>query len=199
MGFWEWLTGSKPQRVEQVQPARRMTVDELADELFAEFPDGIDPETLWDRCEAAGLRMEDVDRRMDEVRYAADELAARTVETLTPSSIVDLSDLDSVRMRIKGQSHWVTVAERKEFGGVEYWLVREPRNKYDKNAVAVYGQGRKVGYISAARAAMLAAMLDEVGADAYLVGGANGADMGIRQWVDVPKVEALRSYVRTLR
>ena len=39
-------------------------------------------------------------------------------------------------------------------------LVREPRNKYDVNAIAVYLDGTKVGHIPAPQAKILAPMLD---------------------------------------
>lgn len=200
MGFWDWLTGKKkepfaPQRVSvapRTAPPRRMTVEQLARELFAEHPDGIETELLWERCEQEDLSMADVDRRIDDLRLEAQ----RTVETLKPRNIIDLSHLESVRMRVKGQAHWVTVAEREKFSRGDFWLVREPRNEYDKNAVAVFGGGRKLGYVSAARAAMVAPLLDEFEGDAFKVGGVGVGDQGIRMWVDVPKVPALRAFSR---
>lgn len=39
-------------------------------------------------------------------------------------------------------------------------LVREPNNEYDKNAVAVYANGKQIGYLSAAYAQSFAPKLD---------------------------------------
>ena len=63
---------------------------------------------------------------------------------------IDLRSLASRRLRIVGVANYLRDRERSLFGGVEYRLVREPENVYDANAVAVYGQERKVGYLSAA-------------------------------------------------
>ncbi len=176
----------------------RMSVDELAFELLSSYPEGVDVDHMISRCEAEGLRLDAVSRRYDELQWQAEEIAFRTVETVVPKSVIDLTGLESTRMRIKGQAFWVTVAERSEFGGVEYWLVREPKNEHDSNAVAVYGRGRKLGYVSAARAALLAPLLDSMRAEAFAVTktGAS-AEQGTRMWVDIPKVDALRKFVRS--
>lgn len=50
--------------------------------------------------------------------------------------------------------------DREAYSGREYPLVREPENKHDSNAVAVYGRGRKVGYLSTAKAAGVGPELD---------------------------------------
>ena len=86
--------------------------------------------------------------------------------------------------------------ERAKYGGTEYALVREPNNPHDSDAVAVYGKGRKVGYLSAAKAAAVAPSLDAMGAGAYRVGGTSVQGNSIRLWVDVPKVPGLREFVR---
>ncbi|MHC6592915.1 HIRAN domain-containing protein [Arthrobacter sp. C152] len=62
-------------------------------------------------------------------------------------SILDLRELPSSRFRIVGSAYWVTDSGRYKHGGTEYLLVREPKNKWDANAVAVYGKGRKIGPI----------------------------------------------------
>lgn len=40
-------------------------------------------------------------------------------------------------------------------------LVREPRNRHDPNAVAVYADGEKLGYVPAFKAEMTAGFLDK--------------------------------------
>jgi HIRAN domain len=47
--------------------------------------------------------------------------------------------------------------------GIEVTLVREPENKFDKNAVAVWIDGVHVGYIPKNQNAPLAAMIDHLG------------------------------------
>lgn len=174
-----------------------MTVNQLAGELFEKYPNELEFDYAWKRCEAEGLSLADVDRRYDELKYAAAEIAQRTVQTFKPKSVVDLTELDSVRMRVKSQAFWVTAAERSKFSGGDFWLVREPTNEHDASAVAVYGRGRKLGYVSSARAAMIAPFLDALPGDAFKVAGAGIGEQGTRMWVDVPKVDALRKFTRT--
>ena len=97
-----------------------------------------------------------LDRREEAL---ANPVKAETVEPMS-LTVLDLRELPSIRMRIKGSSNWVTDKERGNFGGTEYLLVREPKNRHDESAIAVYGKGRKVGYVSAAKAAALAPLLD---------------------------------------
>jgi hypothetical protein len=42
-------------------------------------------------------------------------------------------------------------------------LVREPRNQYDANAVAIWADGRKVGYVPKKQNKALAAFIDQAG------------------------------------
>lgn len=113
-------------------------------------------------------------------------------------SILDLRGLPSSRFRIVGSGYWVTDSGRYKHGGSDYLLVREPKNKWDANAVAVYGKGRKVGYLSEAKAAALAPIFDALPHDAYRVGGAPPADNSIRMWVDIPAVPKLRAFIKGL-
>lgn len=129
----------------------------------------------------------------DPLRRAA-SVKKHTIE-MTDLKIVDLAELPSLRTRIKGSAYWVTDAERRRHGGNEYLLVREPSNEHDPNAVAVYGCGRKVGYLSTAKAAALAPPLDQLGADAYRVTGAGANAQSIRLWIDLPRTPALRDFV----
>jgi hypothetical protein len=171
-----------------------MSALDLARRLVAEFPDGIDSEQLWARSQSAGLAMQDVDRAIDSLREHHEVTAVR----IEPSrvAVIDLSKLDSVRMRVKGVAHWITFDERAKFGAQEYLLVREPKNAADASAVAVYGRGRKVGFVSASRAASMAPLLDTLGADAYRVGGSGASEHSSVLWVDVPKLDGLRRFVR---
>lgn len=111
-------------------------------------------------------------------------------------SILDLRELPSSRFRIVGSAFWVTDSGRYKHGGNEYLLVREPRNKRDANAVAVYGRGRKVGYLTEAKAAALAPIFDELGFGAYRVGGTAPAPNSVRMWVDLPALPKLRAFAK---
>lgn len=107
---------------------------------------------------------------------------------------VDLRDLPASRFRIVGTAFWVKDRDREVYGGPEYQLVREPENKHDSNAVAVYGRGRKVGYLSTAKAAGVGPELDRLGMAAYTVSGAGSSDASSRLWVDVPLLSGLRRH-----
>jgi hypothetical protein len=122
-----------------------------------------------------------------------------TKQTINVDSlrVLDLSELESTRARIVGSMNYVSDAERAQFGGLEYLLVREPHNEHDGDAVAVYGSGRKVGRISAAKAASFAPILDSLGYDAYRVSGTSTIENSIRLWVDLPKLPALREFAKT--
>lgn len=123
------------------------------------------------------------------------------VETVTlPSgdfSVLDLTELQTVRARIVGSGFWVTTRERAVYGGMEYLLVREPKNKHDENAVAIYGKGRKVGYVTTSKAAAISALLDSMGHDRYLIGGAGVDPNSSRLWADLPSIPALRQFAES--
>ncbi|WP_345434856.1 HIRAN domain-containing protein [Microbacterium gilvum] len=117
----------------------------------------------------------------------------------SPMRTADLRGIESVRLRVKGTGYWVDVDQRHRVGGTDYLLVREPSNPHDRNAVAVHdADGRKVGYVSAARAAILAPVLDTIDAEAFVVSGAGPSEDSVRLWVDLPKADALRRYARGL-
>lgn len=109
-------------------------------------------------------------------------------------SVLDLRELPSSRFRIVGSAYWVTDAGRHKHGSDEYLLVREPRNRWDTNAVAVYGKERKVGYLTEAKAAALAPILDGLPYDAFRVGGAAPSGNSITTWVDIPALPKLRKF-----
>jgi hypothetical protein len=109
---------------------------------------------------------------------------------------IDLRPLASRRLRIVGVANYLHDRKRLLFGGVEYRLVREPQNIYDANAIAVYGQERKVGDLSAAKAASLAPILDRLGEAGFAVSGCGVTEASARLWVDLPQVPELRKFHR---
>jgi hypothetical protein len=116
-----------------------------------------------------------------------------------PHGSVDLRELESFRTRIKGTGYVVPDAERLDVGGTTYALIREPSNRHDPNAIAVHDGVRAVGYVSSARAGSMAPVLDSMGAPAYLVAGAAPGEAGIRLWMDLPKLDALRRFAKGRR
>lgn len=131
------------------------------------------------------------------VEHVPDEPDFIPPTTLTVSEPTDLRSLDSTRMRIKGISNYVGWNERRAVGGTEYVLVREPHNSHDSCAVLVLSDGRKVGYVSAARAKILAPLFDSLGSAGYVVGGAGPSDESVQLWVDIPKADVLRAFVKS--
>lgn len=117
--------------------------------------------------------------------------------TLTVSNPTDLRSLGSTRMRIKGVGNYVGWDERRAVGGTEYVLVREPDNSHDPCAVLVLSEGRKVGYVSASRAKILAPLFDSLGSAGYVVGGTGPSDESVQLWVDIPKADVLRAFVKS--
>jgi len=113
-------------------------------------------------------------------------------------SIIDLRSLDYVRTRIKGTANYLNDGDRAVYGGTEYVLVREPKNPNDADAVAIYGNERKVGYVSAAKAASMSSVLDGISADAFRVSGTSVIDHSIVLWVDLPRISALRVFARSV-
>jgi hypothetical protein len=110
-------------------------------------------------------------------------------------NIMDLRGLEARRLRIVGSSYVCSDRDRQVYGGTQYLLVREPDNRADGNAVAVYGKGRQLGYASSSKAGALGPLLERLGADAYLVNGASMTDASIKLWVDLPSLPALRAHV----
>lgn len=125
--------------------------------------------------------------------------AERVKRVMLPSgelAILDLRSVQANRTRIVGSAYWVTMAGREKHGGMEYLLVREPKNKWDKSAVAVYGKGRKVGHLSEKKAAAYAPILDALDFDAFTVGGASVSVNSSQLWVDLPSLPALRAFAK---
>jgi hypothetical protein len=107
----------------------------------------------------------------------------------------DMTSLPSRRLRIRGSFAYVTAEQRSVFGGTEYLLVREPQNRHDANAIAVYGRQRKIGYVAARTAATMCVWLDQLDGDGFVVKGTSTLGDSIRLWVDLPSIPALRDYV----
>lgn len=113
-----------------------------------------------------------------------------------PDGALDLRSVTSRRVRVVGTSNYVA-------GQFEVWtwvLRREPRNRHDKNAIAVHFlDGTKAGFVSAKQASTLAPLLDQTGFDRFVVTGVGSeGTTSSRLWADIPSLPALRSYVASM-
>jgi len=73
--------------------------------------------------------------------------------------------------------------------GTTVTLVREPENPYDKNAIAVWINGKKVGFIPMKQNAALAAFIDQSGSSIGEVGiGASATEILAMDAAEVPAV-----------
>lgn len=102
---------------------------------------------------------------LDRIEAAEERERTRTKKVIAtePDNPVDLRTPEGVRVSIVGTSHWVEKEIADSFSGTEFYLRREPGNKHDANAIAVYGGNRKFGYISRAGAEKYAALFDSLG------------------------------------
>jgi hypothetical protein len=187
MGLLDWILGRRPSKaVEAAAPKVRTSTIKRADG------------TVETRVvEDDGSTFEDWVASMD-AKNKGGSASSRTKKSVIEEaelSVLDLRQIASVRARIVGTANYVSDAQRSKFGGTEYLLVREPRNKHDSNAVAIYGKGRKVGYVSANKAASIADMLDALRFDAFKVGGTGTLSNSSRLWADLPTVPGLRAFV----
>jgi hypothetical protein len=186
MGLLDWILGRRSKPEEAAAPKVRASTIKRADG------------TVETRVvEDDGSTFEDWVASMD-AKNEGGSASARTKKSIIEEaelSVLDLRQIASVRARIVGTANYVSDAQRSKFGGTEYLLVREPRNRHDSNAVAIYGNGRKVGYVSASKAASIAAMLDALSFDAFKIAGTGTLGNSSRLWADLPTVPGLRAFV----
>ncbi|MCR2825405.1 HIRAN domain-containing protein [Microbacterium sp. zg.Y909] len=111
------------------------------------------------------------------------------------ASLPDLRGLESSRARVEGTQYRAHDHERMSVGDRMYVLRREPRNKRDESAIAVYARGRAVGYVSSSRAAGIAPLLDRLGG-AAVVNGVGADTESSRLWVELPTPDSLGEFVQ---
>jgi len=112
--------------------------------------------------------------------------------------LMDLAAVQAVRHRIVGLAHYTPAGrDREQYGDTTYVLVLEPENKADKNAIAVYGHncGRKVGFLSAAKAAQLHPILKRAEVDGFTVAGESTRGISEQLWVDVPNARGMAAFL----
>lgn len=132
-------------------------------------------------------------------RHRQPRVSKKTIDVDT-MRLLDLRSLDSIPLRLRGISHYVSERGRSEYGDTELVLQREPNNRHDTFAIAVYGKGRKIGYVSKGRANQLTPLLDELDYDGFIVEGGVEADpeRTTQLKVMLPRVPELRTLVRQL-
>ncbi|BDZ63343.1 hypothetical protein [Agromyces mangrovi Wang et al. 2018] len=128
--------------------------------------------------------------------YAAEHgLPPLTVRLLPePEHVVDLRDLPAARLRISSVERHVPHDEVDAHTADSYLLVRERDPLHHPHLVAVYGRRRRIGHLTESKSRGLLPLLEELGADAYLVSGTETPDAGGRLWVHAPRVPALRAF-----
>lgn len=107
-----------------------------------------------------------------------------------------LTQVQAVQARIVRSEFWFTTRERAVYGGMEYLLVQGPKNKHGENAVAINGKGCKLGYVTTSKAAAISELLDPMGYDRHLFGGAGVDPSSFRLCSDLPSIPALRRFAK---
>ncbi|TQO20263.1 hypothetical protein FB472_1887 [Rhodoglobus vestalii] len=159
---------------------------------------------FWDIAEAeatrAGVYVTDVRYQevldaeaKDALEQAERQAIFRERHLFNLADYVDLSGLDSTRLKARGQGNYTD--KRASFMSGVCRLVREPGNTYDPNAIVTFIGQQKVGYVSASRAASMAPLMDEIGKPLII-----GADLsGSPVILLLPTLPALRSWVASQR
>lgn len=106
-----------------------------------------------------------------------------------PESAIDLTTSDGIKSQIAGTSYWVESTDLRRFNGTVFYLRREPSNRHDPNAIAVYGGTRKVGYVSASQAEKYAPLLDQLGTEFVVT---RDSDFYAGDEFFLPRIPALR-------
>ncbi len=95
---------------------------------------------------------------------------------VSPVTVIQFADagirMTGHRLTIRGESHYLPQLARLQRRS-EYWqalLVREPRNRFDSNAVAVHIEGLCVGYVAREQAEEIAPQLDALNRRGLRVG-----------------------------
>lgn len=171
----------------------KKTALQLARQIRRDHPHGMDTHDFVDLCYAHGLEPQDVDRKIDQLVADAHVKPERVNDD--GLNIIDLTWLEPTRLRVRGTANYIRDSQRAKLIATQWLLIREPENVHDANAVAVHAlDGRKVGFVSAKRAALMAPLLDQLDGGAYLVGGSGAKPETIALHVDLPRIGELRAF-----
>ncbi|SDS10959.1 hypothetical protein SAMN04489860_0814 [Paraoerskovia marina] len=122
------------------------------------------------------------------------------VEPVAPAerTVLDLSGVDSVRVRIVATDVLLGEEERESVDRTEYLVVREPADVDAVSTLAVFDGERKIGYLSPAKADLLVPLLDSMPADAFRIAGDPDVAKPEQFWAFIPRVPALRAHAQSL-
>jgi hypothetical protein len=115
--------------------------------------------------------------------------------TRSHDDLPDLRDLPSRTVRVERTHYVVNDRERRSQEDRLYVLRHEASRRRGGADVAVYSNGRGVGYLPRAVSAGVAPLLDAVGG-AAVVNGIGSTQRSIRLRVEVPTDEAWRRFSR---
>lgn len=110
------------------------------------------------------------------------------------AELPDLRALPSRRVAVERTQYLVNDRERRNDDDRLYVLRRSPRSRRNPASVAVFSNGRNIGYLPDAVATRLAPLLDRIGGVA-IVNGTGTRAGSIRLWVDLPGEAALAGFV----
>ncbi|MDN4479914.1 HIRAN domain-containing protein [Demequina muriae] len=159
-----------------------------------------DRATVERECEIAGIPSAAVYAELDAIR--AREAGAerdrrsgwrertRTLD-IDPERVVDLRPLGGTPWKVVGAGHWLSDRERDLLRPGWFVLHREPENPYDSDAVAVYLDCRKIGYLTKAKAKAHSPILATFPADGFEV---DATISGRNVLVTLPQPSVLRRF-----
>ncbi|HCJ47918.1 MAG TPA: hypothetical protein DHW40_01060 [Microbacterium sp.] len=108
-------------------------------------------------------------------------------------ALPDLRHLVSARVDLERTHYLVDDRERRTQGDRLYVLRRDVDSRRDDHSIAVFSNGRGVGYLSDQASREIAPLLDQLGG-AAVVNGAGAARGSIRLRLDLPTRSALRVF-----
>ncbi len=130
---------------------------------------GIDPAEVYVELDA--LRARDAERKATEALDGSGWREKTITRDFDPEQVVDLRPLGGAAWKVVGTGNWLSDRERDSLRPGWFVLRCEPENPHDANAVAVYLDCRKIGYISAAKASAYNPILSSISADGFEVAG----------------------------
>jgi hypothetical protein len=182
----EWSEAIRRYR-DPMHPERPPHPKKVARTLHSSNRLDLDPAMIARECELAGVDPEEVQVELDALRIREETgtLGFEDVKTATrsfnPGRVADLRGLGGVLWKVVGMSYWLQDGERDSLRVGWFVLHREPGNPHDKNAVAVYLDCRKIGYLTVAKAKTYSPILASISAEAYEVAGQiDGRDALVR-------------------
>lgn len=187
-----------------MHPERTPHPKKVARSIYASNTLTLDPETIARECEIAGVDPAPVHAELDAIRAreVIDASAERTgfrtkTRTLNfdPATVADLRPLGGKSWKAVGAGNCLSDRERDALQSGWFVLRREPDNPYDANAVAVYLDCRKVGYLTAAKAKTYSPILAAIEAQGFEV---DGQIVGRSAHIQLPAPSSLRTFAAPL-